>query len=111
MKNLIYRTCLTLFVCLVASTVLASGGHGKSKAKKVGILLVAFGSSEASAQISFENIDREVKKKYPKIPVRFPRRQRPARPASPDRWPPWRGTCSGPHPPTQQAATPLESLP
>ncbi len=71
MKNLIYRTCLTLFVCLVASTVLASGGHGKSKAKKVGILLVAFGSSEASAQISFENIDREVKKKYPKIPVRW----------------------------------------
>ncbi len=39
--------------------------------KKVGILLVAFGSSEASAQVSFDNIDRSVKKAYPDIPVRW----------------------------------------
>ncbi len=37
----------------------------------MGILLVAFGSSEASAQVSFENIDRMVKKAYPDIPVRW----------------------------------------
>jgi sirohydrochlorin cobaltochelatase len=45
--------------------------HGGSSPKKVGILLVAFGSSEASAQVSFENIDRKVKEAYPGIPVRW----------------------------------------
>ncbi len=40
------------------------------KPKKEGILLVAFGSSEASAQVSFEKIDKRVKKTYPDIPVR-----------------------------------------
>jgi sirohydrochlorin cobaltochelatase len=37
----------------------------------VGILLVAFGSSESSAQVSFENIDKKVKTTYPNIPVRW----------------------------------------
>ncbi len=41
------------------------------KPKKEGILLVAFGSSEASAQVSFEKIDKRVKKTYPDIPVRW----------------------------------------
>jgi sirohydrochlorin cobaltochelatase len=50
---------------------MASGGHGHEQSKKVGILLVAFGSSEASAQVSFENIDRKVKAKYADIPVRW----------------------------------------
>jgi sirohydrochlorin cobaltochelatase len=48
-----------------------AGGHGDAAPKKVGILLVAFGSSEASAQVSFENIDRKVKEAYPGIPVRW----------------------------------------
>jgi sirohydrochlorin cobaltochelatase len=48
-----------------------SGGHGHTKEKKVGILLVAFGSSEESAQVSFETIDRKVKAAYPDIPVRW----------------------------------------
>ena len=49
----------------------ASGGHGEKPPKKIGILLVAFGSSEDSAQVSFENIDRKVKARYPEIPVRW----------------------------------------
>ena len=49
----------------------ASGGHGEKPPKKIGILLVAFGSSEESAQVSFENIDRKVKARYPDIPVRW----------------------------------------
>ncbi|MCP4719132.1 MAG: sirohydrochlorin cobaltochelatase [Desulfobacteraceae bacterium] len=53
-----------------ASCCYASGGHGH-KDKKVGILLVAFGSSEASAQISFEKIDDRVKARYPGIPVHW----------------------------------------
>lgn len=52
-----------------AASCLASGGHGHKADKKVGILLVAFGSSEASAQISFEKIDQKVKETYADIPV------------------------------------------
>jgi len=48
-----------------------AAGHGHKNPKKVGILLVAFGSSEASAQVSFENIDKKVKAAYPDIPVRW----------------------------------------
>ena len=49
----------------------AALGHGGKKPKKIGILLVAFGSSEASAQVSFENIDKKVKERYVGIPVRW----------------------------------------
>ncbi len=48
-----------------------AGHHGSEKEQKVGILLVAFGSSKQSAQISFENIDKEVKETYTNIPVRW----------------------------------------
>ncbi len=58
-------------ICFFGANGFASGGHGQKDPKKVGILLVAFGSSEASAQVSFENIDRKVKAKYPDIPVRW----------------------------------------
>ena len=34
-------------------------------------MLVTFGSREASAQVSFENIDKKVKATYPEIPVRW----------------------------------------
>ena len=62
-----------VFACILGTAVssMASGGHGHKQPKKVGILLVAFGSSEASAQVSFENIDRKVKAKYADIPVRW----------------------------------------
>jgi sirohydrochlorin cobaltochelatase len=58
-------------VFMLSGIALASGGHGHKAPKKVGILLVAFGSSEASAQVSFDNIDKKVKAAYPGIPVRW----------------------------------------
>ena len=57
--------------CFMALNCFAAGGHGSKKSEKIGILLVAFGSSEASAQISFENIDKKVKASYPDISVRW----------------------------------------
>lgn len=63
---------LFLVLCfLFASNCFASEGHGHSAPKKIGILLVAFGSSEPSAQISFKNIDKKVRATYPDIPVRW----------------------------------------
>lgn len=64
-----------IFVSVVLLSMLAgvavASHHGKSKEQKIGILLVAFGSSEESAQVSFENIDKEVKAAYPGIPVKW----------------------------------------
>jgi sirohydrochlorin cobaltochelatase len=48
-----------------------AGEPGNKAPKKAGILLVAFGSSYPSAQVSFDNIDRKVKKTYPHISVRW----------------------------------------
>jgi len=45
--------------------------HGHNAPKKVAILLVAFGSSLPSAQVSFENIDKKTKAAHPGIPVRW----------------------------------------
>jgi sirohydrochlorin cobaltochelatase len=58
---------ITISICLAAW----AGGHGHKAPQKVGILLVAFGSSEPSAQVSFENIDERVKAAYPATPVRW----------------------------------------
>jgi sirohydrochlorin cobaltochelatase len=60
-----------LAILILSTSGYASSGHGHEASKKVGILLVAFGSSEASAQVSFENIDKQVKAAYPGIPVRW----------------------------------------
>ena len=60
-----------LSLLLIGSVAPASDGHGKKETQKVGILLVAFGSSEASAQVSFVNIDRSVKAAYPGVEVRW----------------------------------------
>ena len=59
-----------LAMAVFTSVALASG-HGDARPMKKGILLVAFGSSEASAQVSFENIDKKVKEAYPGIPVHW----------------------------------------
>ena len=71
MKNrqFILLLSITLLFCLC--TQVWAGHHGHKAPKKVGILLVAFGSSEPSAQVSFENIDKRVKATYPGIPVRW----------------------------------------
>jgi len=68
-KYMILVMAMVASICL-CSNVLA-GGHGDKAPKKVGILLVAFGSSEPSAQVSFENIDKKVKATYSGIPVRW----------------------------------------
>lgn len=68
-RNLVVT--VMVMCCFLASNCLAGGGHGHKLPQKVGILLVAFGSSEASAQISFENINKAVKAAYPNIPVRW----------------------------------------
>ncbi|MCP3890624.1 MAG: sirohydrochlorin cobaltochelatase [Desulfobulbaceae bacterium] len=71
MKKLnVFVVASAVLLSLVAGVALASP-HGESKEEKKAILLVAFGSSEESAQISFENIDKSVKKAYPGIPVKW----------------------------------------
>ncbi len=65
-----FGAVLLLFI-LSVTTAMAGSSHGHKTPKKVGILLVAFGSSEDSAQVSFENIDQKVKQVYPDIPVRW----------------------------------------
>ena len=59
------------FTICLCPAAWSGGGHGHKAPKKVGILLVAFGSSEASAQVSFENIERKVKSTYADIPMRW----------------------------------------
>lgn len=71
MKN---RTKFAVALCLVISLIAASvvsGAQGRKGEKKIGILLVAFGSSKPEAQISFENIDRKVKTAFPDYPARW----------------------------------------
>ena len=71
MVTRIYRTILfAALFSLISSNCFASGVE-KEIPRKEGILLVAFGSSEKSAQVSFKNIDRRVKAAYPGIPVRW----------------------------------------
>ena len=69
-RNLIGLAVLSI-ICFLAVNGWASNKHGQKATKKVGISLVAFGSSLESAQVSFENIERKVKVKYPEIPVRW----------------------------------------
>lgn len=69
MVNRLIPVILAMVLVLAMGTVGFAGHHGTHKEKKTGILLVAFGSSEPSAQVSFENIDRKVRAAYPDIPV------------------------------------------
>ena len=69
------RTAIKLLVLLtLLSLVLPPSflyAHGDKRPMKKGILLVAFGTTVPEAQISFENIERSVKKTFPGIPVRW----------------------------------------
>ena len=71
MKKAAWRLCLLLVLAVLIAAPVGAAGHGRRDAKKVGILLVAFGSSEASAQVSFDNIERAVKAAYPDLPLRW----------------------------------------
>lgn len=72
MSNVLKKVILFALICGVALVYGANafaGHHGEDKEKKVGILLVAFGSSEDSAQVSFENIGKKAKAAYPDTPI------------------------------------------
>ena len=71
MKKNFLISCLAILLTVCLCTSIMAGGHGHKAPKKVGILLVAFGSSIPSAQVSFENIDKKAKATYPAIPIRW----------------------------------------
>lgn len=71
MKNKVLIVVSLLVVMLLSVPVCFAGHHGDRPEKKVGILLVAFGTSEASARGAFDNIDRLVKAAFPDTPVRW----------------------------------------
>ncbi len=56
-------------VCLIVSA--NASDHGKTRPIKKGILLVAFGTSISKAQISYQNIERAVRTRFPDIPIRW----------------------------------------
>jgi len=66
------RVCIAFAVLIgVSWTPALASHHGKTTQQKIGILLVAFGSSQKSAQVAFDNIDRKVKAAYPQTPIRW----------------------------------------
>jgi sirohydrochlorin cobaltochelatase len=71
MKKSFLNSSLTILIVICFSASVWAAGHGHQAPKKVGILLVAFGSSVPSAQTAFENIDKNVRAAYPGIPVRW----------------------------------------
>ena len=71
MKNQLKILLLAMVAVICLCTNVWAGGHGHKVPQKVGILLVAFGSSEPSAQVSFENIEKNAKAAYPETPVRW----------------------------------------
>lgn len=62
---------LIIVLALTLNAHAGGHGHGHDRPMKKGILLVAFGSSESSAQVSFKNIDKSVKKAFKGVPVRW----------------------------------------
>ncbi len=68
-----WKQTVVAVICMVMVVIVAAHaeGYGKKEKKRIGILLVAFGSTIPEAQVSFENIDRAVKASFSKIPVRW----------------------------------------
>lgn len=62
-----------LFAALmvVSLTVPAAAAHGDKRPVKIGILLVAFGTSVPEAQAAFKNIEDKVKAAFPGVEVRW----------------------------------------
>ncbi|WP_289019407.1 sirohydrochlorin cobaltochelatase [Desulfobacter postgatei] len=67
MKKLI-SVAVVLAMVLCAANAYA---HKEAREMKKGILLVAFGTSEASAKVSFQLIEAKVKKAFPGVDVRW----------------------------------------
>ncbi len=62
---------VVLLIVLLVGWGITATNRGYAKQKKIGILLVAFGSSLPEAQVSFKNISRMVKSAFPEVPVRW----------------------------------------
>ena len=62
---------LAIFWGIFFGTATWAAGHGSQASGKVGILLVAFGSSQPGAQVSFDNIEKKTRTVFPDIPVRW----------------------------------------
>lgn len=68
MKNLLvkFAVCSLLFMLIINNDSMA-----KSMTDKTGILLVSFGTSYPDAQVALDHVDREVKKTFPGIEIRW----------------------------------------
>ncbi len=62
---------LAVFLTLTSGAAAWAGGHGSKAPEKIGVLLVAFGSSQADARVSFENIEKKARAVFPDYPVRW----------------------------------------
>jgi sirohydrochlorin cobaltochelatase len=67
MKKLICAAVVLAMVLCAANAY----AHKEAREMKKGILLVAFGTSEASAKVSFQHIEAKVKKAFPGVDVRW----------------------------------------
>jgi len=67
MKKMIYAAVVLAMVLCAANAY----AHKEAREMKKGILLVAFGTSEASAKVSFQHIEAKVKKAFPGVDVRW----------------------------------------
>lgn len=69
-KRYIFAAVLIIATAFCSAFVLNIGDSHAQSPKK-GILLVAFGTSVAKAQISYKNIEKRVRAAFPGIPVRW----------------------------------------
>jgi len=60
-----------LLLGLLAGAGAASAAHGDAKPEKKGILLVAFGTSVAGADVAYQNIEKKVKEAFPGMELRW----------------------------------------
>ena len=69
--NTVIKGLVLLVLSLLLLPPYSLYGQGHKRPVRKGILLVAFGTTVPEAQISFENIERSVKKTFPGVPVRW----------------------------------------
>ncbi|MCF8061444.1 MAG: sirohydrochlorin cobaltochelatase [Deltaproteobacteria bacterium] len=69
-KRSIFTACLVAFVFFLCSQALAGHG-GHERPEKRGILLAAFGTTVSEARVALENVEEEVRKAFPDLPVRW----------------------------------------
>jgi sirohydrochlorin cobaltochelatase len=69
-RSALAATCLLLLVPILAGP--AGAGHGEhERPEKRGILLAAFGTTVPEARAALDNVEEEVRKAFPDLPVRW----------------------------------------